>query len=284
MHSPIEDARMTSGSTKLVKLPSIWSLIVVFLFRFNVHFKSPTDKSPTHYNAHRSLRKILLKVTIVLFSTLRTHPAEKDFVKFVKSKRKSMEMIASVQTALCPLLDITRCMFSPCIVLLRSGGLAGTWSRTKHFQLDRRERESPRVSCACNRAFDWAAEYSRTPRLSLVPLFLLALVSFSLILSHAVFDASILSTASLPTLSLSLQKAFSCISLKYFALCRSCLLDIPSSLLLRFSLFRFLTSFFLFPFILYYCKYCNCIVIQINNVLIDDFNYLSYYHVSDERS
>lgn len=151
----------------------------------------------------------------------------------------------------CVLYDVTRCMFSPCIVLLRSGGLTGTWSRTKHFQLGRRERESPRVSCACNRAFDWAAEYSRTPRLSLVPLFLLALVSFSLILSHVVFDAATLSTANLPTLSLSLQKAFSCISLKYFALCRSCLLDIPSSLrLLRFFLFRFLTFFFLLFYII----------------------------------
>lgn len=40
----------------------------------------------------------------------------------------------------CVLYDVTRCMFSPCIVLLRSGGLTGTWSRTKHFQLGRRER------------------------------------------------------------------------------------------------------------------------------------------------
>lgn len=163
-------------------------------------------------------------VTTYCFSLSRTHLTEKDFAKFVKSKRKSMETIASVQTALCPLWCHSMYLFSPCIVLLRSGGLAGTWSRTKHFQPGRRERESPRVSCACNRAFDWAAEYSRTPRLSLVPLFLLALVSFSLILSYRVFDASTLSTASLPTLSLSLQKAFSCISLKYFALRRSCLL------------------------------------------------------------
>lgn len=119
IHSPIEDAPVTSGSNKLAKLPSIWSLIVL-LFRFNVHFKSPTDKSPTHCTRTVLVGKFYSKSRSfcydVLFFTLRTHPVEKDFVKFVKSKRKSMEMIASVQTALCPL----RCHSMYVLVVYRS--------------------------------------------------------------------------------------------------------------------------------------------------------------------
>lgn len=173
-------------------------------------------------------------------------------------------MVAAVQPARCSFAMslCTRCILyrlEPCIVLLRCGGLAGTWSRTKHFQSGRRERESPRVSCACNRAFDWAAEYSRTPRLSLVPLFLLALVSFPLPLTHTDFDASPLSTASLPTLSSSLQNAFSCISLQYFDPSCSLSRDVHPSLSLRLSpsLSLFLSLWDLVFFLLLFSHFCK---------------------------
>ena len=60
--------------------------------------------------------------------------------------------------------------------------------------------------------------------------------AFPLPSMRADFDASTLSTASLPTLSLSLQNAFPCISLPYFHLFYPCFLCALSSLSLQLSL------------------------------------------------